>query len=394
MWSGFEFFEGFSLLYGPPGAGKTSLALYAAFKLGERILYVGFYETGEKVVSKARALGLDVGRLTVLDFLTVSDADVLFSTLVSKYVEVKPDVTILDGINALPQSREAAASIYRIFMGPVIAIGEESVGGSHFAYYADSLAEVRQVFHRGARYRLLRVVKTRLSPSRGAEYFFTISRRGVHLLRKWSQGVVGGKLAAAPSGRRVAFSEEVVKALVGRAPAYTRPGLLAGSRVGAFLEDHPAPLRLAAAFLCDYLDEAKVGVVSTYPLTGSLARQVGCGVEEVVVPAAALDDDAALHEALDKVGDASVVALYGLEEVLVRYGARRVGYIMDFFQTFLPDSAVLAAFKGVKPTRELLGMFNTVWKFYPDRAVVVKSALGWPVRELRVVEREGRFNLE
>jgi len=346
------------------------------------------------VVSKARALGLDVGRLTVLDFFAVSDADVLFSTLVSKYVEVKPDVAILDGINALPQSREAAASIYRIFKGPVIAIGEESVRGSHFAYYADSLVEVRQVFHRGARYRLLRVVKTRLSPSRGAEFFFTISRRGVHLLRRWSQGVVGGKLVATPSGRRVAFSEEVVKALVGRAPAYTRPGLLAGSRVGAFLEDHPTPLRLMAAFLCDYLDESRVGVVSAYPLMGSLAKQVGCSVEEVVVPAAALDDDAALHEALDKVGDVSVVALYGLEEVLARYGARRVGYVMDFFQTFLPDSAVLATFRGVEPTRELLGMFNTAWRYYPDRAVVVKSALGWPVRELRVVERDGRFYLE
>jgi len=104
-----------------------------------------------------------------------------------------------------------------------------------------------------------------------------------------------------------------------------------------------------------------------------------------------LDDDAALHEALDKVGDASVVSLYGLEEVLAHYGARRVGYVMDFFQAFLPDSAVLATFRGVEPTRELLGMFNTVWKYYPDRAVVVKSALGWPVRELRVVERGGRF---
>lgn len=160
-----------------------------------------------------------------------------------------------------------------------------------------------------------------------------------------------------------------------------------------FLEDHPTPLRLAAAFLCDYLDESRVGVVSTYPLMGSLARQVGCSVEEVVVPAAVLDDDAALHEALDKVGDVSVVALYGLEEVLARYGARRVGYVMDFFQTFLPDSAVLATFRGVEPTRALLGMFNTAWRYYPDRAVVVKSALGWPVRELRVVERDGRFYL-
>jgi DNA repair protein RadA/Sms len=53
-------------------------------------------------------------------------------------------VVILDGINALPQSREAAASIYRIFHfhTPTIAIGEEQIAGSHFAYLADTLLEV------------------------------------------------------------------------------------------------------------------------------------------------------------------------------------------------------------------------------------------------------------
>jgi DNA repair protein RadA/Sms len=76
-------------------------------------------------------------------------------------------VVILDGINALPQSREAAASVYRIFHTPTIAIGEEQIAGSHFAYIADTLLEVSQVFHRGARYRKIRVVKTRLGPSPG-----------------------------------------------------------------------------------------------------------------------------------------------------------------------------------------------------------------------------------
>lgn len=44
-----DFFQGFTLVYGPPGSGKTSLALYAAAQMGGRILYVGFYETGDKV---------------------------------------------------------------------------------------------------------------------------------------------------------------------------------------------------------------------------------------------------------------------------------------------------------------------------------------------------------
>jgi RecA-superfamily ATPases implicated in signal transduction len=39
---------------------------------------------------------------------------------------------------------------------------------------------------------------------------------------------------------------------------------------------------------------------------------------------------------------------------------------------------------------ELLNIFNTVWRYFPDRAVVVKSALGWPVHELKIREEEGR----
>ncbi|WP_258871849.1 hypothetical protein [Pyrobaculum aerophilum] len=53
--------------------------------------------------------------------------------------------------------------------------------------------------------------------------------------------------------------------------------------------------------------------------------------------------------------------------------------------------ALLATFKGVEPTPELLNAFNTVWRYYPDRAVVVKSALGWPVHELKIVEEGGKF---
>jgi len=52
-------------------------------------------------------------------------------------------VAIVDGINALLQSREAAASIYCIFHTPTIAIGEEQIAGSHFAYIADTLLEVK-----------------------------------------------------------------------------------------------------------------------------------------------------------------------------------------------------------------------------------------------------------
>ncbi|ACB40206.1 RAD55 family ATPase [Pyrobaculum neutrophilum] len=388
-----EFFQGFTLVYGPPGSGKTSLALYGAAQMGERVLYVGFYETADKVRAKAEGLGLDFSKFVVLDFLAVSDVDVLLSSVVEQYLKYSPDVVVLDGINALPQTREAASSIYRIFGVPTIAVGEEQIGGSHFAYVADTLLEVSQVFHRGARYRKIRVVKTRLGPGPGVEFYFTISRRGVRIVRRWSQSFMRPEPAASPSGRRVAFSEEVVSALARAMPGRRRPGLLAGSRVGAFLCEDPVCLKIAAGYLCDYLDGARVGVVSTYGHMAALAEQMGCSVEEVVVPTSELGDDQALWSAVERLGDVQVVSLYGLEEVLHVYGAERVGYVLDFVHSAFPEAALLATFRGVEPTPDLLTMFNTVWRYFPDRAVVVRSALGWPVQVLRVREEGGRFIL-
>lgn len=135
----------------------------------------------------------------------------------------------------------------------------------------------------------------------------------------------------------------------------------------------------------------KVGVISTVRLIGLLARHFGCEVEEVVLPASALSEDYPLEEAVEKIRGAPVVSLYGLEEVLTVYGPERVAYILDFIQSALPGVALLATFKGVEPTPELLNAFNTVWRYYPDRAVVVKSALGWPVHELKIVEEGGKF---
>jgi DNA repair protein RadA/Sms len=385
-----ELFRGFTLMYGSPGSGKTSLALYAAAQMGQKVMYVGFYETADKVQEKIKGLGLDLSKFVVFDYLSISNVDVLLSNVVDAYEKTSPDVVILDGINAFPQSREAAASIYRVFHTPTIAIGEEQIAGSHFAYIADTLLEVSQVFHRGARYRKIRVVKTRLGPSPGAEFYFTISKRGVRILQRWSQSRLGKEVIASPSGKRVVFAEDV-ESLVRAALRRGRPGVRAGSRIGVFLCEHPICLRISAAYLCDYMDNAKVGVLSTYPYIGTAAAHMGCNVNEVLVPASALGEDLALEEALERIGDAAVVFLYGLEEVLHMYGLERVAYVLDFIHSVLPESALLATFRGVELVPELLHMFNAVWQYFPDRAVLVKSALGWPVRELRIRDEGDRL---
>lgn len=204
------------------------------------------------------------------------------------------------------------------------------------------------------------MVKTRLRPSPGAEFYFTISKRGVRILQRWSQSRLGKEVTASPSGKRVVFAEDVAESLVRATLRRGRPGVRAGGRVGVFLCEHPICLRISAAYLCDYMDNAKVGVLSTYPYIGTAAAHMGCGVNEEVVPASALGEDLALEEALERIGDAAVVFLYGLEEVLHIYGVERVSYVLDFIHSVLPESALLATFNGVDPVSELLHMFNTV----------------------------------
>lgn len=134
-------------------------------------------------------------------------------------------------------------------------------------------------------------------------------------------------------------------------------------------------------------------MLSAYPIVKMAAAQMGCDVEEVVVPTSALGEDWALEEALERIGDAPVVFIYGLEEVLYMYGVERVAYVLDFVHSVLPESAVVATFRGVEPMPELLNMFNTVWRYFPDRAMVVRSALGWPVHELKMQVEGNRFIL-
>ena len=386
-------FQDFVLIYGPPGSGKTSLALYAASQIGQRILYIGFYETENKVKLKISSLGLDSSRYIVLDYASISDTDILFSNVVEKFYEYSPDVVILDGINALPQSREAASLLYRVFQTPTIAIGEEHLGASHFAYVADTLLEVGQFFHREARYRKIRVIKTRLTPPQGTELYFTITNRGVRIIERWSKSKLGNKTVASPSGRKVVLSSDLIKSLTKIRGEIKRPGLVAGSRVAAFICNKPTCLRLSAAYLCDYLETTKVAVFSIYPYIGYVAKQMGCEVEEVVMPASKLGEDYVLEESLSKVGEASVVSVYGLEEVYYTYGPERVAYILDYIHSALPESALLATFMGMEPVVELLTLFNTVWRYLPDRAEIVQSAYGWPVRYLKIREEEGVFYL-
>lgn len=381
-------FSGFSLIYGAPGTGKTSLALHIADRLGKKILYIGMYEHKERVELKLKYLKLNTNKFIIYDFINISEYKAVLEMIGDIYVKEAPDVVIIDGVNYFPDDRQTASALYRMFDTPVIAIGEEPAGAKPLAYIADLLMEVGQRFHRGARYRYARFLKSRLGPPPASELYFAVIEGGPVFVEPWDEGRASSALAASLAMRRVVFAEDVVKALATARQDYARPGLLEGSRVADFIGTSPEDVALAAALLCDYAESAKTVSIQMYP---SVERFVKCQVESLLLPIEELSDDRGLQRVRDAVRDAKVAFLYGLELVLRRYGVERLKLLLDFLNSIKPDLAILAVFSGVEPAPRLNAMFNTVWRIGGGRAEVVKSMLGWPVRSFKVERREGVY---
>ncbi|KUO86771.1 MAG: hypothetical protein AT715_08825 [Thermoproteus sp. JCHS_4] len=381
-------FSGFSLIYGEPGVGKTSLALRIAEGLGRKILYISMYEYKSKIENKIKYLQLDIDRFSIYDFINISEREAVLEAIGDIYVREAPDVVVIDGVNYFPDNRETASAIYRMFDIPVIAIGEEPAGRSPLAYMADLLIEMRQEFSRGARYRYARFLKSRLGQPPAAELRLAVVRGGPVLIEPWNEGKLGP--AAIPlSMRRVVFAAEAVEALAAARQDYARPGLLEGSRVADFVGQGPEDMALASAVLCDYAESAGTALIYTHR---TIERFVKCDVKRRLVPVDALADDRGLEALMDAVGDAKVAFLHGLEQVVFRLGVRRLRLVLDFLSSWRPDLAVAAFFSGVEPSPRLFDMFNTVWRIEAGKAEVVKSMLGWPVRRFKVERREGAFH--
>ncbi|WP_333638672.1 RAD55 family ATPase [Pyrobaculum aerophilum] len=166
--------RGMSLIYGPPGSGKTSLALRVASRIADKVLWISTSEGPELLRETAKRLAVDPAKFDFYDFPRAFQQDIARYILdhAPSYGAVVVDS--VEGVTGRQNIDVVAHSVlYQISKEkPVILVAEEET--PRVAYIAD---HVVHVWYRknslGHVVRYIQLEKSRLMPP-GPKYIFDI----------------------------------------------------------------------------------------------------------------------------------------------------------------------------------------------------------------------------
>lgn len=79
--------RGMSLIYGPPGSGKTSLALRVASRVADKVLWISTSEGPELLRETAKRLAVDPAKFDFYDFPRAFQQDI------ARYILTTPPAT-------------------------------------------------------------------------------------------------------------------------------------------------------------------------------------------------------------------------------------------------------------------------------------------------------------
>ncbi|MCX8137923.1 RAD55 family ATPase [Pyrobaculum aerophilum] len=134
--------RGMSLIYGPPGSGKTSLALRVASRIADRVLWISTSEGPELLREAAKRLAVDPAKFDFYDFPRAFQQDIARYILdhAPSYGAVVVDS--VEGVTGRQNIDVVAHSVlYQISKEkPVILVAEEET--PRVAYIADHVVHV------------------------------------------------------------------------------------------------------------------------------------------------------------------------------------------------------------------------------------------------------------
>lgn len=193
------------LVVGPPGSGKTSLALSMSYRnacdSGSKVLYVTTNEGKSKLESNAGSLGIDLrepecmGGFTIVEFPTLGDECLIDSITkeITKHVLDGYDMVVIDSVTPLMKMlgtymRKRAwlhtvlyklATVHNVFMVLVADdLGRDDQDVSLLEYLVDVV--VRLEHNPGRLFpRILRLTKFRARPVPELPVYFTMTNKGI-----------------------------------------------------------------------------------------------------------------------------------------------------------------------------------------------------------------------
>ena len=196
-----------TLVLGPSGAGKTTLSLHylAATPKGEKSVYFGFYETPERLLSKARTLGLKLDRRVrggelqiVWQPSTEQNVDALVQRLFLAIEQIGATRVVIDGLDGFQRATLHVNRVHHIFTAIANELRVRGVttiytyevsnirGGSQLpitgvSAVAENLLYLRFAELRSRIYRLLSILKVRDSAYDTTLREFHITEKGIRL---------------------------------------------------------------------------------------------------------------------------------------------------------------------------------------------------------------------
>ncbi|MEJ0006057.1 MAG: ATPase domain-containing protein [Steroidobacteraceae bacterium] len=196
-----------TLLIGPPGSGKSTIAVQYAFAAAQRGQHVAAYlfdETKSAMFARSRGIGInlkegpDQGQMAIhqIDPAAISPGE--FADLVRRDVERGARVVLIDSLNgylnAMPQNNFLTAQLHELLsylntqgVATFMIVAQNGIMGANMSspvdasYLADSVVMLRYFEHAGAVKKAISVLKKRTGGHEGSIRELRFDKGGVHL---------------------------------------------------------------------------------------------------------------------------------------------------------------------------------------------------------------------
>ncbi|WP_148682442.1 RAD55 family ATPase [Pyrobaculum neutrophilum] len=140
--------RGVTLVYGPPGAGKTTFAAWYTYNSYDRVFWVSAFEDEETFRRNMAALGYNFGGKLVYWEAVLAGAEAFFNTLLDAVAREKPQALVIDSVTEFLAAGGGLDILHNIIYRAVkqsgvdVFLTAEREVAQRVAYVADNVIEL------------------------------------------------------------------------------------------------------------------------------------------------------------------------------------------------------------------------------------------------------------